>query len=117
MLPESGRLCKLLVRKSAKTELQGEDSLEVEPLVCRVRVMVLRACLGVSTRCLTCLGVDLSKPEWCFVLAADYSSSSPAIKKMGSVTGAVTTRLTPSAVLPKRVKGASTATAVSMLRG
>ena len=56
-------------------------------------------------------------PEWCFALAADYSSSSPAIKKMGSVTGAVTTRPTPSAVLPKRVKGASTATAVSMLRG
>ena len=77
----------------------------------------LAACLGVSTRCLTCLGVDLSKPEWCFALAADYSSSSPAINKMGSVTGAVTTRPTPSAVLPKRVKGASTATAVSMLRG
>ena len=29
----------------------------MEPLVCRVRGMVLRACLG----------VDLSKPEWCFV--------------------------------------------------
>ena len=56
-------------------------------------------------------------PEWCFALAAVYSSSSPAIKKMGSVTGAVTTRPTHSAVLPKRVKGASTATAVSMLRG
>ena len=56
-------------------------------------------------------------PEWCFALAADYSSSSPAIKKMESVTGAVTTRPTPSTVLPKRVKGASTATAVSMLRG
>ena len=56
-------------------------------------------------------------PEWCFALAADYSISSPAIKIMGSVTGAVTTRPTPSAVLPKRVKGASTATAVSMLRG
>ena len=29
----------------------------MEPLVCRVRVMVLRACLG----------VDLSKPEWLFM--------------------------------------------------
>ena len=56
-------------------------------------------------------------PEWCFALDADYSISSPAIKRKGSVTGAVTTRPTPSAVLPKRVKGASTATAVSMLRG
>ena len=36
MLPESGRLCKLLVRKSAKTEQKAEDSLEVEPLVWRV---------------------------------------------------------------------------------
>ena len=36
MLPESGRLCKLLVRKSAKTEPKAEDLLEVEPLVCRV---------------------------------------------------------------------------------
>ena len=36
MLPESGRLCKLLVRKSAKNGLQGEDLLEVEPLVSRV---------------------------------------------------------------------------------
>ena len=117
MLPESGRLGKRLERKSEKNGSQAEDLLEVEPLVCRVLVMVLRACLGVSTRCLTWLGVDLSKPEWCFALDADYSSSSPAIKKMGSVTGAVTTRPTPSAVLPKRVKGASTATAVSMLRG
>ncbi len=38
MVPESGRLCKLLVRESAK----AEDSLEVEPLVCRVLVMVLQ---------------------------------------------------------------------------
>ena len=117
MLPESGRLGKRLERKSEKNGSQAEDSLEVEPLVSRVRGMVLRVCSGVSTRSLTCLGVDLSKPEWCFVLAADYSSSSPAIKKMGSVTGAVTTRPTPSAVLAERVKGASAATAVSVLRG
>ena len=39
MLPESGRLCKLLVRNSAKKEPKAEDLLEVEPLVCRVRVM------------------------------------------------------------------------------
>ena len=36
MLPESGRLCKLLVRNSAKKEPKAEDLLEVEPLVCRV---------------------------------------------------------------------------------
>ena len=36
-----------------KNRLQGGDLLEVEPLVCRVRVMVLRACPGVSTRCLS----------------------------------------------------------------
>ena len=30
------------VADGAKTELQGEDSLEVEPLVCRVRGMRLR---------------------------------------------------------------------------
>ena len=42
MLPESGRLRKLLVRKSAKTESKAEDLLEVEPLVSWVRVMVLR---------------------------------------------------------------------------
>ena len=52
----------------AQNRAKAEDLLEVEPLVCRVRVMVLRACLGVSTRCLTCLGVDLSKPEWLFGL-------------------------------------------------
>ena len=42
MLPESGSSCKLLVRKSAKTEPKAEDLLEVEPLVCRVRGLVLR---------------------------------------------------------------------------
>ena len=47
----------------------------MEPLVCRVRVMVLRACLGVSTRCLTCLGVDLSKPEWCFVRCLQFGQN------------------------------------------
>ena len=47
------RFSSIFVADGAKTELQGEDSLEVEPLVCRVRVMVLRACLGVSTRCLS----------------------------------------------------------------
>ena len=47
------------VADGAKTEPKAEDSLEVEPLVCRVRVMVLRACPGVSTRCLSgilCVG-------------------------------------------------------------
>ena len=42
----------IFVADGAKNGLQGEDLLEVEPLVCRVRGMVLRACLGVSTRCL-----------------------------------------------------------------
>ena len=36
MLPKSGRLCKLLVRKSAKNGQREEDLLEVEPLVSRV---------------------------------------------------------------------------------
>ena len=36
------RISSIFVADGAKTELQGEDSLEVEPLVCRVRVMVLR---------------------------------------------------------------------------
>ena len=33
------RVSCIFVADGAKTELQGEDSLEVEPLVCRVRVM------------------------------------------------------------------------------
>ena len=37
----------------------------MEPLVSRVRVMVLRACLG----------VDLSKPEWCFVRWLQFSQN------------------------------------------
>ena len=41
------------VADGTKTGSKAEDLLEVEPLVCRVRVMVLRACLGVSTRCLS----------------------------------------------------------------
>ena len=45
------------VAEGAKTEQKAEDLLEVEPLVCRVRILVLRACLG----------VDLSKPEWLFM--------------------------------------------------
>ena len=45
-----------------KTGQQGEDLLDVEPLVSRVRVMVLRARLG----------VDLSKPEWCFVRCLQF---------------------------------------------
>ena len=52
MLAESGRLSKLLVRKSAKTEQKAEDLLEVVPLVSRVRVMVLRVafCAFVTVR-------------------------------------------------------------------
>ena len=42
MLPESGRLGKRLERKSEKNGSQAEDLLEVEPLVCRVRVMWLQ---------------------------------------------------------------------------
>ena len=47
------RVSCIFVADGTKNGQQGEDLLEVEPLVCRVRVMVLRACLG----------VDLSKPE------------------------------------------------------
>ena len=36
------RVSCISVADGAKTELQGEDLLEVEPLVSRVRVMVLR---------------------------------------------------------------------------
>ena len=36
------RVSCIFVADGAKTELQREDLLEVEPLVCRVRVMVLR---------------------------------------------------------------------------
>ena len=104
------RVSCIFVADGAKIGQKAEDLLEVEPLVLR---LVWAARLGEALA----KTEDLSKPEWCFALAADYSSSSPAIKKMGIVTGAVTTRPTPSAVLPKRVKGASTATAVSMLRG
>ena len=43
----------ILVADGVKTEQKAEDLLEVEPLVCRVRVMVVRACLGVSSRCLS----------------------------------------------------------------
>ena len=42
---------------------KAKDLLEVEPLVSRVRVMVLRACLG----------VDLSKPE--FVRCLQFSQN------------------------------------------
>ena len=48
----------IFVADGGKLGLLGEDLLEVEPLVCRVRVMVMRACPG----------VDLSKPEWLFGL-------------------------------------------------
>ena len=47
-----------------KNGLQGEDLLDVESLVSRVRVMVLRACLGVSTRRLSgvlCVGYSLAR--------------------------------------------------------
>ena len=44
------RVSCIFVADGGKNGLQGEDLLEVEPLVCRVRVMVLRACPGVSTR-------------------------------------------------------------------
>ena len=47
------RVSCIFVADGAKTEPKAEDLLEVEPLVCRVRVMVLRACLGVSTRSLS----------------------------------------------------------------
>ena len=47
------RVSCIFVADGAKTEPKDEDSLEVEPLVCRVRVMFFRACLGVSTRCLS----------------------------------------------------------------
>jgi len=36
------RVSYIFVADGAKNGLQGEDLLEVEPLVCRVRVMVLR---------------------------------------------------------------------------
>ena len=36
------RVSCIFVADGAKNGLQGEDLLEVEPLVCRVRVMVLR---------------------------------------------------------------------------
>ena len=67
MLPESGSLSKLLVRKSAKTELQGEDLLEVEPLVSRGRVMWLRPVWASRLGEALAKTEDLSKPEWCFV--------------------------------------------------
>ena len=51
------RVSCIFVADGARTGLQGEELLEVEPLVCRVPVMVFRACPG----------VDLSKPEWLFV--------------------------------------------------
>ena len=46
MLPESGRLGKRLERKNEKNGSQAEDLLEVEPLICRVLVMVLRVVFG-----------------------------------------------------------------------
>ena len=36
------RVSCIFIADGAKNGLQGEDSLEVEPLVCRVLVMVLR---------------------------------------------------------------------------
>ena len=47
------RVSCIFVADGGKLGLLGEDLLEVEPLVCRVRGMTLRACLGVSTRCLS----------------------------------------------------------------
>ena len=58
------RVSCIFVADGVKNGLQGEDLLEVEPLVCRVRVMVLRACLGVSTRCLSrvlCVGYSSAR--------------------------------------------------------
>ena len=49
----------IFVADGAKNGLQGEDSLEVEPLVCRGAGHGLAACLGVSTRRLSgvlCVG-------------------------------------------------------------
>ena len=57
MLPESGRLSKLLVRKSAKTEAARGGFARSGALGLPGAGHVVAACLG----------VDLSKPEWCFV--------------------------------------------------
>ena len=62
------RVSCILDADGSKTGLQGEDLLEVEPLVCRVRVMVLRvvfcACcplLNLSGRCV--VQIFLTIPE------------------------------------------------------
>ena len=46
---------------------KAEDLLEVEPLVCRVRVMVLRLVWASRLGEALAKTEDLSKPEWCFV--------------------------------------------------
>ena len=51
----------------AKTEQKAEDSLDAEPLVCRVRVMVLRPVWASRLGEALAKTEDLSKPEWCFV--------------------------------------------------
>ena len=61
------RVSCIFVADGAKNGLQGEDLLEVEPLVCRVRVMWLRPVWASRLGEALAKTEDLSKPEWCFV--------------------------------------------------
>ena len=60
------RVSCIFVADGAKNGLQGEDLLEVEPLVGRVRVMWLRPVWASRLGEALAKTEDLSKPEWCF---------------------------------------------------
>ena len=69
------RVSCIFVADGAETELQEEDLLEVEPLVSRVLVMVLRPVWASRLGEALAKTEDLSKPEWCFVRCLQFGQN------------------------------------------
>ncbi len=69
------RVSGIVVSDGTKNGQQGEDSLEVELLVCRVQVMVLRLVWASRLGEALAKTEDLSKPEWCFVRWLQFSQN------------------------------------------
>ena len=67
--PSSRSPIGLLLRRDRQ---KAEDSLEVELLLCRVRVMVLRLVWASRLGEALAKTEDLSKPEWCFVRCLQF---------------------------------------------